>query len=46
VGLTGRKVVNGYQDGIQFALGDLDADMKPSAEVGLGRPGPTSQPAK
>jgi hypothetical protein len=46
VGLTGRKVVNGYQDGIQFALGDLDADMKPSTEVGLGRPGPTSQPAK
>jgi type 1 glutamine amidotransferase len=40
------RLLRFYQDGIQFALGDLDADMKPSTEVGLGRPGPTSQPAR
>jgi type 1 glutamine amidotransferase len=32
------KILRFYQDGIQFALGDLEADMRPSAEVGIAPP--------
>jgi type 1 glutamine amidotransferase len=38
------KVLRFYQDGIQFALGDLEADTRPSAEVGIGPP-PVAAPA-
>jgi type 1 glutamine amidotransferase len=34
------KILRFYQDGIQFALGDLEADMRPSAEVGIAPPPP------
>ena len=38
------RILRFYQDGIQFALGDLEADTRPSAEVGIGPPPATVPP--
>jgi type 1 glutamine amidotransferase len=35
------KILRFYQDGIQFALGDLEADVRTSAEVGIAPPSVT-----
>jgi type 1 glutamine amidotransferase len=41
------KILRFYQDGIQFALGDLPADTIPSDEAGIRSPAPaTAAPAK
>jgi type 1 glutamine amidotransferase len=40
------RILRFYQDGIQFALGDLEADARPSAEVGIQAPPLPPAPAK
>jgi type 1 glutamine amidotransferase len=40
------KILRFYQDGIQFALGDLEADTRPSAEAGIQPPPVPAPPSK
>jgi type 1 glutamine amidotransferase len=40
------RILRFYQDGIQFALGDLEADIRPSGEAGIQPPPAPAPPSK